>query len=283
MRFALSSILIAWLALLPGAATGSAFTPEIDHGFQLLYQLRFEEARAQFHTYQEASPDDPMGAAAEAASFLFQEFQRQGVLTSEFFLDDKKLLGGVEGGADPLYENEFLKANQCAQQLALQRLRQDPRDANALLAMTLATGMRSNYAGLIQKQHLESLRWVREADRYARKLLAVDPNAHDAELALGASNYILGCLPPYKKFFLWFGGITGDRRQGMKQLELAATQGHYLRPYAKILLALAALREGQPSVACKQLHDLNVEFPQNSLFVDELAKVNPKSSPCEGL
>ena len=38
---------------------------------------------------------------AEAASYLFEEFYRQGVMTSEFFLDDKKFLRGIEGKPDP--------------------------------------------------------------------------------------------------------------------------------------------------------------------------------------
>lgn len=49
---------------------------------------------------------------------------------------------------------------------------------------------------------------------------------------------------------------------------------HYLRPFAKILLALAALREKQPDVARTELNDLVAEFPENPLFASELAKLN---------
>jgi hypothetical protein len=57
-------------------------------------------------------------------------------------------------------------------------------------------------------------------------------------------------------------------------------QDHYLRPFAKILLALAALREKQPDVARTELiartelNDLVAEFPENPLFASELAKLN---------
>src|SRR5208337_5148677 len=89
-----------------------------------------------------------------------------------------------------------------------------------------------------------------------------------------AVNYIIGSLPAYKRLFLGFSGIHGDKKAGIKQLEIAAEHGHYLRPFAKILLALAALREKQPEVARKQLTELVAEFPENPLFASELAKLN---------
>jgi predicted Zn-dependent protease len=54
---------------------------------------------------------------------------------------------------------------------------------------------------------------------------------------------------------------------------MAAERGHYLRPFAKILLAMAALREKQPEVARTQLKELVAEFPENQLFSNELAKI----------
>ena len=55
---------------------------------------------------------------------------------------------------------------------------------------------------------------------------------------------------------------------------IAADHGHYLRPFAKILLALAALREKKKDVATTQLTELVAEFPENPLFVSELAKLH---------
>jgi hypothetical protein len=54
---------------------------------------------------------------------------------------------------------------------------------------------------------------------------------------------------------------------------VAAAHGHYLRPFAKILLALAALREKKPEVARIQLNELVAEFSENPLFASELAKL----------
>ena len=266
------------LAVLP-AEVRSANTwdsPEIESGFRLLYELRFQEARSVFQAWRAENPDDPLGHATLAASHLFEELYHHGVLTSEFFLDDKRLLGGVTGEPDPERRTAFLGFNQQARDLAEQQLRENPGNPEALFALTLATGMMADYAGLIEKRHLASLRFAREAEDYARELLTVRPDSADAYLALGAANYILGSLPWHKRFFLWLGGISGDREDGMRQLGLAAEQGHYLKPFAKILLALTALREKQPDLSRKLLEELAAEFPTNPLFRRELSLLQGK-------
>jgi hypothetical protein len=101
-----------------------------------------------------------------------------------------------------------------------------------------------------------------------------NPDAADAYLGLGTANYIIGSLPGSKKLFLGFAGIHGDKKKGIEQLEIAAKHGHYLRPFAKILLALTALREKKPEVARAEFMELVAEFPENPLFGSELAKLN---------
>jgi hypothetical protein len=248
--------------------------PELEAGFHLLYELKPVEARAQFAAWSQAHPGDPLGSAAEAASYLFEECYRQGVLTSEFFLDNKRFLGKVALKSDPELRAAFFTADKRAQELAQLKLKTDPDDPNALFSMTLSLGMEADYAALIDKHQVESLKMIRDADKYAKRLLAIAPEGADAYLTLGTANYIIGSLPGFKKFLLGFAGIHGDKKEGIKQLEIAAGSGHYLRPFAKIMLALAALREKKPEVARAQLNELVAEFPGNPLFAGELAKLD---------
>ncbi len=248
--------------------------PELEAGFRLLYELKLAEARAQFAARQKSHPEDPLSSAAEAASYLFEECYRQGILTSEFFLDDDRFLGEAPVKADAALRKAFFAASRRAQDLARIRLKANPDDADALFAMTISVGMQADYASLIDKKQFDSLRMIREADKFAKKLLAVAPEGADAYLTLGTANYILGSLPVVKRLFLRFKGIQGDKRLGIKQIEIAAASGRYLRPFAKILLALTALREKKPDVARTQLKELVAEFPQNPLFLSELAKLN---------
>ena len=91
----------------------------------------------------------------------------------------------------------------------------------------------------------------------------------------------MGSLPGIKKFLLGFAVIHGDKKVGIQQLEIAADRGHYLRPFAKILLAIAVLREKKPEVACAQLSEFVAEFPENLLFASDLAKL--KVSPAAAI
>lgn len=250
----------------------------LDSGFRDLYKLDFRAARDQFRDYQKAQPTDPLGKAAEAATYLYEEFNQKGVLTSKFFLDDDRFLGGIEGNAANNHNAAFLEANAKARAAAKARLKIDPHDPQALLAITMADGMESNYDELIEKKQLPALSLMRQAEAEAKTLLAIDPSASDAYVALGTSNYVIGSLPGYKKMFLWFGGIRGDKDRGMSELQIAADQGHFLRPFAKILLALASEREHQDVRARVLLTQLNKEFPENPLFAHELALLDRRDT-----
>ncbi len=261
--------------------SGRSAEPEtlLDGGFQRLYELKFADARSQFTAWQRAHTEDPLGDVSIAASYLFEEFYRQGVLTAKFFLDDKRLLGGIDGKPDEKRTAGFNKANQRARDSARSRIQANSKDTDALFALTLATGMQADYASILEKRPLEGLSLIKEANGYASRLLALQPDRADAWLALGAANYIIGCLPMHTRFFLWFGGIHGDKRLGMEQLMRTADGGHYLRPFAKIFLALAAVREKQEDVARRELIDLVAEFPDNPLFTAELGELtrpNPR-------
>jgi hypothetical protein len=254
------------------------FNADLDAGFSLLYELKFAPARERFADWEQRHPDEPLGPALAAAADLFEQLYRPGVLTSDFFLDDNRLLGGIPGRPDAELEARFLATAQRSEERARARLANRPRDPDALFALTLAAGMRTDNAAFIEKKQMESLRFLREGDRDARELLAVAPGTEDAYLALGAANYIVGRMPLYKRAFLWVGGVHGDKTLGMQQLQRAASSGHYLRPYAKLLLALAALKEKNPSLARAEFAELVAEFPDNPLFTNELAKITPAVS-----
>ncbi len=252
--------------------------PQIESGFNLLYELKFGEARERFSEWKRANPADPLGFAAMAASYLFEEFYYQHVLTSEFFLDDELLLGGIQGKPNEARKANFQSENGKAKELARKRLNEDPQDANALFSLTIATGMQADFLSILERRQLESLSLIKEADRYAKRLIALRPDDADAWLSLGAANYIVGCLPAYKRFFLWFGRIHGDKELGMEQLQITAEKGHYLKPFAQIFLALAAMRENRDEIARNQLTDLAAHFPDNPIFRDELARLGSRNT-----
>jgi hypothetical protein len=243
-----------------------AFTsiPELTSGFQLLYAQQFSEAREKFTIWNSEYPDQPFGQVAVAASYLFEEFYRQGVLTSDFFLNEEKFLNGIDGKPDPGRMAQFQDALVKTRALANRRLKQNSKDTEALFALTLAAGMESDADMILRKERLEALKLLKVANQYAKQLLAVRPDANDAYVALGSANYIIGSLSGGMRFFLAFGGVH--------QLGKSADTGLYLRPFAKIMLALAARREKQDALAQKLLRELSEEFSSSPLFAAEYAK-----------
>ena len=287
--FLFAAGLAAAMAIVPGTAMAQSQLPEksptpvmeadpsaklLESGYRHLYELNFEAGRKDFLEYQKMRPDDPLGKASEAASYLFEQFNTKGVLTSEFFLNDDKFLGGVDGSASQNRNDAFLKANNAAREQAKARIKTNPKDMQGLLVLTITDGMESDYDALIIKKQLDGLTMMRHAEAEANEVLKIDPGEQDANVALGMSNYVIGCLPSYKRAFLWFGGLHGDRTRGMEQMQSAAEHGHYLQPFAKVMLALAYEREHKPERAKELLSELATQFPDNPVFARELAIVN---------
>jgi hypothetical protein len=281
------SLLLLTMAACPArpdeVAKSPAFTTvaELSSGFHSLYAQNFSDAREKFDNWESQHPEEPFGQVALAASYLFEELYRQNVLSSDFFLNEKRFLHGIEGKPDPARMKSFQDALDQARKLAKERLAKNARDPEAFFALTLAAGMESNADLMLKKQHLESLKRLKEANEHAKQLLAEQPDANDAYVALGSANYIIGSLSGGARFMLWFGGIHGDKKLGMQQLEKTIENGRYLQPFAKILLALAARREKQNPLAQKLFLELSEEFPESALYAAEYAKAMGRPIPAQ--
>jgi len=251
---------------IPGPA-GSA----LDRGFTGLYNLDFGGAQEDFAAWQRLHPDDPMGTASEAAGFLFSEFNRLGVLEAQFYEDDDSFADRPKLTPDPALRSQFQDAIARTEKLAHARLEQDPKDRDALLALTLSSGLQADYAALIEKRNLASLHFTKQASASAQELLAVCHDCYDALLATGFSKYIIGSMAAPVRWILRMGGLPADKQGGIADLQTTAEHGHYLAPFARILLAIAYVREKDKPRALELLGGLQQEFPGNTLFPREIA------------
>jgi hypothetical protein len=143
----------------------------------------------------------------------------------------------------------------------------------------MAAGMESDAESILQKRHLDALERIKEANKYAEWLLAKYPDATDAYIALSIANNVIGSQSAGARFVLRFDGIHGNKKLGMEQVAKAAENGHYLRPFAKIILALAACREKQPELSRKLLRQLSEQYPDSKLFASAYAKVSNLQLP----
>jgi hypothetical protein len=251
----------------------AALASPLDHGFSGLYNLDFAGAQKDFALWQRLHPEDPVGPVSEAAGFLFSEFNRLGVLEAQFFENDEAFAGRPKQTPDPALRERFQAAIGRAENLAHTRLAKDPKDRDALFALTLSSGLQADYAALIEKRNLSSLHFAKEASTQAQRLLVVCPDCYDALLATGFSKYIIGSMPAPVRWILRLGGLPADKRGGIADLETTAAQGRYLAPFARILLAIAFVREKDKPRALQLLTGLQHEFPGNTLFPREIARL----------
>ena len=156
-------------------------------GYHQLYNLEFERAHQTFLSWQQKYPNDPLGPVSDAAGILFSEFNRLGILEAQFYEDDKIFKSSKKPSSDPQARDRFNNALNRGEGLAKSRLASNTKDRDALFAMTLISGLRADYAALIDKSNITSLHYTRTADDWARQLLAIDPGCADAHVATGFS------------------------------------------------------------------------------------------------
>ena len=273
----LGALLLLLVMIVPHAFA-SLPSESLDRGFVRLYDLDFARAQRKFESWEKIHPDDPMGPVSEAAGILFSEFNRLGVLEAQFYESDSVFAARKTYHADPAQHSRFEQQLDRAEQMAKSRLARDSRDPDALFAMTLSNGLRSDFAALIEKRNVASLHYTKEATAWSQQLLAADPTCYDAHLASGVSRYIIGSMAAPVRWILRIGGISGDKAGGIAELQSTATQGHLLAPFARILLAIAYVREKDFAHARDLLSGLQRQFPDNTLFGRELARLDQTGS-----
>jgi hypothetical protein len=267
-------------ATLTFAAQDAAPAPTaLDLGYHQMYDLQFDAAHKTFVEYQRSQPADPMGPVSNAAAYLFAEFDRLHVLESELFVNDDNFENRPKLNPDPnvrrLFDNEINRATSLANVV----LAKDARNVNALFAKVLVAGLVGDYTALIEKKDMKALSIVKGGRAEAENLLKIDPNCYDAYIAVGVENYLLSLKPAPVRWFLKLTGAQTDRQTGIDKLRLTAANGHYLKPYARMLLAVAALRNKDDVKARELLQDLSTQYPQNRLYANELAKLKAPIQP----
>jgi hypothetical protein len=266
-------MLLAAALLGPPPAIVSPAPVLLEQGYRQLYDLQFDDAHRSFCESERLHPEDPMGPVSDAAAYLFSEFARLHILQSEFFMHDDGFRTARKLKPDPDIKRKFEARLDKSRQLAERALARNPQDRDATFANVLCLGLHSDYLALVEERYVASFREMKSARILASKLLAAEPGYYDAYVAIGVENYLLSLKPAPVRLFLRLGGAQIDREEGLRKLRLAAERGHYLLPFARLLLAVAALRDGDRYHAREILQSLSAEFPHNDLYRQELARL----------
>jgi hypothetical protein len=256
------------LTFVPAGQADVSAPAEIERGFQSMYNLQFDQAHQDFAIWERLHPEDPLGPVSQAAGYLFAEFARLNILESQLFTNDKTFAARSKLAPDPQVRAEFDGALNKSDQLAAAVLKQHPDDSNALFSRVLGLGLRSDYVALIDKEDFAALHYMKQGRILAQQLLKQKPDQYDALLAVGVENYLTGIKPAPVRWMLSLGGIDPDKEQGIRELQQTAAHGNLLKPFAKLLLAVAALRDKNNTEGCNLLNELAVSYPRNPLYRD---------------
>lgn len=245
----------------------------LDKGYRQMYNLDFGAAHGTFAEYERANPADAMGPVSDAAAYLFSEFDRLNILRSEYWIKDESFFVVNKPKGDPALKKKFEDVLARGQTLAAETMKHAPTDSDAMLAATMGLGLHADYLALIEKKNLTALSEVKQSRTLAEKLLAVHPDVYDAYIAPGIENYLLSQKPLAIRWFLRLGGAETDRELGLQKTRITAEKGHYFLPYARLLLAIADLRDNNRDGAKQKLAWLAAEYPGNHLYREELERL----------
>jgi len=274
-RLPLSALLLLLLASPFAFPLGSPLTgTPLNDGYHAMYNLDFSSAHTHFQQWMASHPDDCLGFASDASAYLFTEFDLLGVLDIELFADDDRFTSRKRPAIDPALKQGFQDRIAQAEHLADASLQHNPKDANAFYCKAVTSGMQADWASLIDRHEYGAFKFSELASKYAKEALAISPTLYDANLAVGIENYMLSLKAAPIRWLLGMAGAGTNKAEGVRLLKLTAEQGHYLAPFARLMLAVGELRDGRTQQGKAILIGLSQEFPQNTLYQRQIARLH---------
>jgi hypothetical protein len=246
----------------------------LNDGYHAMYNLDFAAAHNHFQQWMTSHPDDCLGSASDAAAYIFTEFDLLGVLDIELFADDGRFESRKRPAIDPALKQGFQNRIAQSEHLADIALQHNPNDANAYYCKAVTSGMQADWASLIDRHEYGAFKFSELASKYAKQALAITPTLYDANLAVGIENYMLSLKAAPIRWILGMAGAGTNKAEGVRLLTLTAQQGHYLAPFARLMLAVGELRDGRTQQGKAILVSLSEEFPQNTLYQRQIARLH---------
>jgi tetratricopeptide (TPR) repeat protein len=168
---------------------------------------------------------------------------------------------------DPQQRTVLLTQLQDATRRTLEVAAQLPaeRAAEAAFYLGAAYGTQARIY-IVEKQYFKALGAAKKGGAALQRCVEIDPTWYDAYLGLGVYHYYLARVPGFVRGLTqWLIGLDGDRDKGVRELELARTQGTLAVPEAASILAkiYASSTEKQYDKARPLLASLTQQYPNN--------------------
>ena len=239
-------------------------------GLDALYDLDYEKARKDFSEIARLFPDHPAGPQLLAARVWIKTLYETRRLQSSLYSSESFYTQG-DDKVDANVVAEFRNLTREAKRLAEARLKQNPKDIEALDVLAATAGLKASFEEAVERRHFAALRDGDNAVDYHREVLKLEPDFVDAELTVGLYEYVVGSLPLPIKIIAGITGFRGSKKRGLSLIEHVAKEGKWSRDDAKTLLIVLYTREERFADALALARDLSAKHPRNYLFRLEAA------------
>ena len=239
-------------------------------GFEALYNLDYEGARRRFNEMTRIFPDHPAGYQFLAAGLWLKTLNESRRLQASLY-NNEGFYKEKDDQADPKTVAEFRDLTRKAKELCEARLKQNPKDEDALYYLGAVEGLKAAWGSMVERSFMSALTNGKDSVEHHRDLVKIDPNYTDAKVTIGMYDYVVGTLPPLYKLGATFLGYRGSRKRGLATLEQVAREGKWARDDAKSLLIALLKRENRFRDAYNYANELATKYPRNYLFKMEAA------------
>jgi tetratricopeptide (TPR) repeat protein len=241
-----------------------------DSGFQALYNLEYEKARQNFAEIERSFPQHAGGPQYLASSLWIETLHKTRRLQSSLY-NSKSFYSNGDEKLDPKVIEQFRTWTRAAKKLSEARLKQYPKDVEALYFLGCTEGLKASFEEAVERRHFAALRDGSDAVDHHRQILKIDPNFHDAEVTIGLYDYILGSMPLPAKIIAGITGARGSKKRGVATVERVMREGRTACDQARTLLIVLYTREKRYSDAAAVAQELLAKYPRNYVYRLEAA------------
>src|SRR5215831_1398244 len=225
-------------------------------GSEALFNLDYDAARKSFKEMAVSFPSYPAGPQFLADTLWAETLYQTRRLQSSLYGDDDTFYSTSDDKVDPKIVDEFRTLTRQARVLTEARLKQNPKDIEALYFMGAIQGLKASFEDAVDKH---------------REVIKLDPNYRDAEITIGLYDYTVGSLPLPVKLAAGMLGFRGSKKRGLATLERVAKEGNWVHDEAKTLLIVLYTREKRFGEAANYARELAAKYPRNYLYRLETA------------
>jgi tetratricopeptide (TPR) repeat protein len=239
-------------------------------GLDALYNIDYDKAQRDFKEIVQLFPNHPGGYQLLAARVWIKTLYESRRLQVSLYSSESFYTNG-DDKVDPKIVTEFRNLTREAKRLAEAKLKQEPKNIEALDFLANTEGLKASFEEAVERRHFAALRDGNDAVDHHREVLKIDPKYVDAQITIGLYEYVVGSLPLPVKILAGATGFRGSKKRGLALLEQVAKEGRWSQDDAKTVLVLLYTREKRFADVVKLTRELSAKYPRNYLLKLETA------------